>query len=282
MILRNWFWTTPLVAALLGLPSFALAQQRVEFQRQKFDRSRFERPDSSQRPATEAPATVPATPEPATAAAGVAPAAEMPTTPPSSAGGSVFDAGGAETTPAPKADASVFSSNAVLSTSPLPGSSPYPANATDAEKAVIDAPLLEEIPAKWFDDAKEYAELVELQKKTGACMLVYFKNPFVTNEKGLCSWFEKNIATDLQWRKAIKNYVKLQITYIGNAETEALIAQFRANKTPAFFVVKPGGTIPARIQLFDYTPNSRPEPREVPAILEAIKTASTPAYAALF
>ena len=265
----------------LLVPAAAPAQQRIEFQRQKFDRSRFERPDSSQRPGAAGIAAAPVAPEPAPAAA--PPPAEMPAGSSSAfSGGSEFPAADAGATDAAPTGASVFSSNSVPPSSPPPGASPYPANATDAEKAAIDAPLLEEIPAKWFDDAKDYAALLELQKKTGACMLVYFKNPFVTNEKGLCGWFEKNVATDLQWRKAIKNYIKLQITYIGNEETEALIAQFRANKTPAFFVVKPGSTFPARIQLFDYAPNTRPEPREVATIMESIKSNSTPAYATLF
>lgn len=259
----------------LLVPAAAPAQQRIEFQRQKFDRSRFERPDSSQRPDAAGIAAAPVAPEPAPA--------EMPAASSSAfSGGSEFPAADAGAADAAPTGASVFSSNSVPPSSPPPGASPYPANATDAEKAAIDAPLLEEIPAKWFDDAKDYAALLELQKKTGACMLVYFKNPFVTNEKGLCGWFEKNVATDLQWRKAIKNYIKLQITYIGNEETEALIAQFRANKTPAFFVVKPGSTMPARIQLFDYAPNTRPEPREVATIMESIKSNSTPAYATLF
>ncbi|MGD9781484.1 MAG: hypothetical protein AB7V14_04935 [Kiritimatiellia bacterium] len=277
---RPLFSILPLVAAML-VPA-AAAQQRVEFQRQKFDRSRFERPDSSLRPPAAAGiAAAPAAAEPAPVS--VAPSAEMPASPAAEfSGGSGFPAAPAAASDSAPPAPSVFSSNAVPPSLPPPGGSPYPANATDAEKAAIDAPLLEEIPAKWFDDAKDYEALLELQKKTGACMLVYFKNPFVTNEKGLCGWFEKNVATDLQWRKAIKNYVKLQITYIGNEETKALIAQFRANKTPAFFVVKPGGTFPARIQLFDYTPNSRPEPRDVATILESIKVNSTPAYAGLF
>lgn len=267
--------------ALLLVPGAASAQQRIEFQRQKFDRSRFERPDAALRPPAAGIDAAPAAAEPAPAP--IAPPAETPPAPSSTfSGGSEFPAADAGMGEAAPTGTSVFSSNSVPPSLPPPGGSPYPANATDAEKAAIDAPLLEEIPAKWFDDAKDYEALLELQKKTGACMLVYFKNPFVSNEKGLCGWFEKNVATDLQWRKAIKNYLKLQITYIGNEETKALIAQFRANKTPAFFVVKPGSTFPARIQLFDYTPNSRPEPRDVPTILESIKVNSTPAYAGLF
>lgn len=279
----------PLLIQLGGSP--ASAQQRIEFQRQKFDRSRFER---AGQPAAPAAPAAPA--EPAAPAAFAAPDAPMaaPVTPapmPTETGSSVFSysnpapAGAAtypSTSSATGAPTAIFSADAQLAPRP-PLDTPYPATATPEEKAVIDAPLFDQIPVKWFDDAKDHAELVDLQKKTGACMILYFKNPSVVNEKGLCSWFEKSILSDTDWRKATKNYLKLEITIPGNKLVDALVAQYKVIKTPCVLVVKPGANMGTRLQVFNYNQAlSRPEPVEVPLVLDALKAASTPAYQALF
>jgi len=153
---------------------------------------------------------------------------------------------------------------------------------TPEQQAVYDAPRWDDVPAKWFGNAKDHDELVELQKKTGACLLVYFKNFAVPNEKGLCSWFEKSITTDIKWRKAMKYYLKLEINVPGTSAVEELVARYRAGKTPALFVVRPGSTQGTRLQVFKYSPGMRPEPIETEVLLEALKTASTPAYQTLF
>lgn len=253
------FVVFPLAVALFA-PAGA-AQQRIEFQRHKFDRSRFERPGQ--------PATVPATPEPAEPAAPTVPAADE-FAPPTNA------------VPATPPDASIFSSNAVLPARPPPSGPARPVGLTPEQQAVFDAPRWDDVPAKWFGNAKDHDELVELQKQTGACLLVYFKNFAVPNEKGLCSWFEKSITTDIKWRKAMKYYLKLEINVPGTSAVEELVARYRAGKTPALFVVKPGSTQGTRLQVFKYTPGMRPEPLEIEQVLAALKTASTPAYQTLF
>ena len=282
----------------------ASAQQRVEFQRQKFDRSRFERPDPSARPPTPTPtAPATATATPATIPAAEAPAAEpvgnlppasstpMPTEPPAaSSGSSVFSYSNTasstyssstySSTPAASTNTAIFSANASLPSGPPPAT--YPADATPEERAAIDKPLVDLIPSKWFNDADEYPELLALQKKTGACILVYFKNPSVSNEKGLCSWFEKSITTDIDWRKAMKFFIKLEITMPGPSAVRDLCAQFKVTKTPAIFVVKPGSTMYSRIMVFEYPNGSRPQPIEVPLVLQNLKLRCTPAYQTLF
>ena len=178
-------------------------------------------------------------------------------------------------------NATVFSSNSVLPPR-TPGGPAYPADATPEEKAVIDTPLFDQLPTKWYNNAKDHEELAALQRQYGACLIVYFKNFAVPNEKGLCSWFEKTVTTDMKWRKAMRYYLKLEVSVPGTSAVEDLVAKYRAGKTPALFVVKPGATQGTRIKLFDYPAGSRPEPIAAEAVLEAIKAASTPAYQPLF
>ena len=225
-------------AMLVAIAMPAAAQQRVEFQRQKFDRSRFERADPGTQaapapaPAYAEPAAEPVgnwTPAPATASAPMATETPAPTP----AGGTGFPA----EAPAAATGFGAPAAGGLHSGSPQFS---YPIGATPEEIAAIDAPLFDQVPSKWFNNAKDYPELLELQKKTGACMLVYFTNPSVPNEKGLCSWFEKSITTDIDWRKAMKFFIKLEITLPGPSAVRDLVAQFRVVKTPAIFVVKPG------------------------------------------
>ena len=266
-----------LVAALFA--AGAAAQQRIEFQRQKFDRSRFERAgqpaEPTPAPATLAPAAEPVGtwPPPAAASAPAPMATEAPAPASSPATGFPTEA------PAAPAEFGAAPGGAVRS-GPPPS---YPAGATPEERAAIDAPLFDQVPSKWFNNAKDYPELLELQKKTGACMLVYFKNPSVPNEKGLCSWFEKSITTDIDWRKAMKYFIKLEITLPGPSAVRDLVDQFRVTKTPAIFAVKPGDKMPFRLMVFTYPEGGgRPTPVEVPVVLEALRNRCTPAYQTLF
>jgi hypothetical protein len=265
-------------AALVAIAMPAAAQQRVEFQRQKFDRSRFDRAGQPAAPAPAAPAPaaepVGTWPPPAAAGATAPMATETP------APTAEFDAGA----PAPTAEFGAPPAGAAPGGAFQSGPPPsYPAGATPEEIAAIDAPLFDLVPNKWFNNAKDYPELLDLQKKTGACMLVYFKNPSVPNEKGLCSWFEKSITTDILWRKAMKHFIKLEITLPGPSAVRDLAAQFRVVKTPAIFVVKPGDKMPFRLSVFEYPEGGgRPTPIEVPAVLAALKGRCTPAYQPLF
>ena len=128
-----------LVAALFA--AGAAAQQRIEFQRQKFDRSRFER------------AGQPAEPTPAPAAP--APAAEpVGTWPPPAAAGTPAPMATEAPAPAAPAEFGAAPGGAVRS-GPPPS---YPVGATPEERAVIDAPLFDQVPSKWFNNAKDYPE----------------------------------------------------------------------------------------------------------------------------
>ena len=160
--------------------------------------------------------------------------------------------------------------------------SPYPKGATDEQKALIDSPKFDLVPSKWFNHFKDHEDLVELQKQTGACMLVYFKNLNVSDEKGLCGWFEKDIANSPEWRKAMKYYLKIEIPVAGgNDILEALVEKYRVKKTPALYVVRPDGSQPLRFPVFEW-PDGKPKPLEVPVVMDSIKVRSTPAYQTLF
>jgi hypothetical protein len=274
---------------LLAVLAFSISPADA-FERQKFDRSRFERPDPSARPPLPSTAAAPVEP-----AEPVAPAAPMVTTAPGNEfskpdpAGYTFSSNPPAHSPTPTAaspastNTAIFSADAVLAPRPPGTGGPtYPAGATPEEKAAIDAPLFDQLPSKDFNNAKDHDELVALQKKTGACMIVYFKNFAVPNEKGLCSWFEKRVTTDIKWRRAMKYYLQLTINVPGTSAVEELTTKYRAGKTPALFVVKPGSTIGTRIKLFDYAAGSRPEPIAAEQVVESLKAASTPAYQTLF
>ena len=256
--------------SLLAVLGTAVSAQRVEFERKKFDRSRFERaePAAPQAPAATTSATMPAAPAPAAAPA--APEFSAPAAPaPAAATGAATNwSAGAPSSAAPMADGSY--------------DSPYPKGATDEQKALIDSPKFDLVPSKWFNHFKDYAELEELQKQSGACMLVYFKNLNVSDEKGLCGWFEKDIANSREWRKAMDYYLKIEIPVAGgNDVLEALLEKFRVKKTPAVFVVKPNGSLPQRLPVIEYI-DGKPKPFTVPVVIEALKVRSSPAYKTLF
>lgn len=246
--------------ALLA-PSFvAHAQQRIEFQRQKFDRSRFERPDPAMRPA--APQPTPKSPEPAS--------------PP-------FDSQPMAPT-APAADAPEFKFSDITATPAPPPPAAQAVNAyappgiTPEEQALIDQPQFDLVPGKWFTSPKDFPKLLDLQVQSGTCMLVYFNNQGDSSQKGLCNWFEKRTTTDMGWRKAMKYYLKLKIFLPGNKDARELVEQFRVNKTPAIFVVKPHAKFYDRLQVFEFPVGDRPIPIEPAVVLESLKKASTPAY----
>lgn len=248
-----------LLLSLVAGSLTASAQQRVEFQRQKFDRTRFERPD----PATRL--EPPQTPPPPAPAPWPAHSQPMVTQPPAAADEPEFR------TPA--------ATDAAAAQPAAPAPDAYaPPGTPPEEQARIDQPLFELVPNKWFNSAKDFEKLLELQKESGACMLVYFNNQIDSSQKGLCNWFEKKVTTDMSWRKAMKFYIQFQVILPGKKDAQALVEKFRVNKTPALFVVKPFSTFYTRIQVFEFPVGDRPIPIEADVVLESIKAASTPAY----
>ncbi|MDY0145917.1 MAG: hypothetical protein RBS84_08040 [Kiritimatiellia bacterium] len=251
-----------LLAIATLLPHSVTAQDRVGFQRQKFDRSRFERPSAAELPNASAPApTEPAAPAAFSSDSPAQPASESPAWTPR---------GTMPTEPAAFGD------------SRPPAASPYGAAADPALQALIAAPKFEDLPTKTFKDPRDYDKLMEIQKETGACLFLYFKNPFVSSESGLCGWYEKHVAGDMSFRKAMRYYLQLEIILPGKKDAQELAAKYKVTKTPALLIIKPDSSFPGRFWPFVKNPGEGMKLEEMPAILEMLKAASTPAYANLF
>jgi len=183
-----------LLLAVLFLAASASAQ-RIEFQRQKFDRSRFERPAAAVRPDLPEPEPAPAFSAPAPAA----PAPAEPAFPPPTSSPATEFSSGDTDAGTPPADGG--------SNAPESSWTPRPPAVEPALQALIDSPHFDGLPTKISKDPRDHEELLALQKQTGACLFLYFKNPNVTSESGLCGWYEKHVAGDMGWRKAMRYYL---------------------------------------------------------------------------
>lgn len=152
---------------------------------------------------------------------------------------------------------------------------------TAEELALVDQPLFDLVPKKWYDRASEWEEVKALQKKTGACILIYFKDPTNSDQKGMCNWFEGEAGSYNRWRKAMAYFIKFRIQLPGNTETRALAEEFRFKSTPAWFVLRPDGKFPKRLPVFTY-PAGNPKPVRQDELMESLTELCTPAYANLF
>ncbi|HOO20189.1 MAG TPA: hypothetical protein PLJ99_02480 [Kiritimatiellia bacterium] len=258
-----------LLLAVLFLAASASAQ-RIEFQRQKFDRSRFERPAAAVRPDLPEPEPAPAFSAPAPAA----PAPAEPAFPPPTSSPATEFSSGDTDAGTPPADGG--------SNAPESSWTPRPPAVDPALQALIDSPHFDGLPTKISKDPRDHEELLALQKQTGACLFLYFKNPNVTSESGLCGWYEKHVAGDMGWRKAMRYYLQMEITLPGKKDAQELAALYRVTKTPALLVVQPGSTRPGRLWPFEKNPGEGMKLKEMDAILQELKAASTPAYADVF
>jgi hypothetical protein len=247
--------------ALAGLFAFAGGAwgQRIEFQRQKFDRSRFSRPGvaAAEEPAAEAAPAVPAAAPVATPSYGEGER-------PAYGGGQGQQGQQGAWGPAGKVDA-----EGKLS--------------TGVPAALVEKPNFALVPKKWFDKASDYEKAKELQKETGACILVYFKNPQDSSQKGLCNWFEKESSTYTKWRKALPYFIKVEIALPGNNETRALAATFGFKSTPAWYVVRPDAQFPKRLPVIKYGMGGKdPEPMPEKELIPALHGLCPAAYDGLF
>lgn len=259
-------------AMVLGMAAAVLAAgtaaaQRVEFQRQKFDRSRFARPGAA---AVETPAAEPAaTEEPAAPAAGTGTGTDGGTSWGNNGGGWNNQGQGQSWGNRPGGPNGQGGTNEVL--------------ASGVPRALAEAPKFELVPKKWFDKASDWETAKALQRESGACILVYFKNPADSSQKGLCSWFETKAGAYTHWRKAMPYFIKVQITLPGNNETRALAATFGFKSTPAWYVVRPDAPYPKRLPVIKYALGGKdPEPMPERELIPALHGLCPPAYDNLF
>lgn len=251
---------TGLLPKVLGLATMVTvlatagmaAAQRVEFKRQKFDRSRFAHPGAAAETTAGGPAA------PAVAEEAAAPAA--------AGAGAGWNNQGQGWGNWPKGQGGT---NDVL--------------ASGVPRALAEAPKFDLVPKKWFDKASDWETAKALQKESGACILVYFKNPADSGQKGLCNWFETKAGSYTHWRKALPYFIKLQITLPGNNETRALAATFGFKSTPAWYVVRPDAPFPKRLAVIQYAAGGKdPEPMPERELIPALHALCPSAYDNLF
>lgn len=257
------------VASLALLLAASAAAQRIEFERKSFDRSRFERAGPAAAQPQPPPPTTVAAPDPAPAPASTAPTA--PANPEFSFSAPATNSSFSPSSPAPGAGA------------PQGFAAPdFSEGMSDELKTLVLNPKLDLLPSKPFTNPREHDAALEIQKQTGACMFLYFKNTAEPKEKGLCNWFERDVSGQGKWRRAMRNYVQFEVTLPGTDLSQQLAAKYRVVKTPTLLVLKPGATQATRLNVFKFAPGKQPEIEPVDSILESLKASSTAPYQRLF
>ena len=260
--------------ALAVLAASVASAQRIEFQRQKFDRSRFEH--SSAAPAQ--PATAPASTTPSWSSTPSQP------TYTSYSSSSPYSPSAPASSPAAAPVTTVYSSHPDADASPAPDS-PYTSTGPSSygprpprNDPATNAPVLwERIPTKPFTRGRDFEEVLALQKESNACILLYVRNLNETNQKGLCSWFEKATAAHRSFQKAARAYIQCEITLPGNRADQEVAQKYNVVKGPTLLVVPPTG-FPQRIQLFTFDAQKKPTAVPVDTVVESIISHSPPAY----
>lgn len=125
---------------------------------------------------------------------------------------------------------------------------------------------------KWFQNGKGYAEALEIQKKTGADLFIYFARYSPSDQKGLCNWFEQRLLQNPTVEKSLREYVKVKFTFPLSKGDNAIAEKFGVNKCPALYVVQPSGMY-QRVTPFNWT-NKQPKPVEPDNLVEQIRAKS--------
>jgi len=129
---------------------------------------------------------------------------------------------------------------------------------------------------KWLDEAKGYQEALELQKLTGADLVVYFAQYSPPDKRGLSTWFERKGLQQGPVVDALKPYIKVKVTLPLDKKELPLFEKFRVNSGPVLFVVQTNGWR-YRVAPFDW-PGGEPEVRTAAALVEEIRSKSSARY----
>ena len=127
---------------------------------------------------------------------------------------------------------------------------------------------------QWLDGERGYLEALEIQKATGADILMYFFRFDLKDEKGLCTWWERKGLQNGKVSKHLQDYIKVKMQMPFRKKEIETFKAFKFNKTPAVFVAKPTG-FPTKIAVFDW-PNGKPELKEGSELVDLITKASSP------
>lgn len=125
---------------------------------------------------------------------------------------------------------------------------------------------------KWFQNGKGYQEALELQKQTGADVLVYFAKYSPADQKGLCTWFEKKGLQHPDVQAVVDDYIKVKFTFPLGKDDQALADKWKINKCPVVIVVQTNGWH-ARASVFDW-PAGEPKLKQPDGIVQEILDAS--------
>lgn len=125
---------------------------------------------------------------------------------------------------------------------------------------------------KWFQNGKGYKEALELQKQTDALMLVYFENNSSSDQKGLCSWWEKKGLSQPDVQRVVDDMIKVKFTFPLSKDDQALADKWYVKKCPNVMVIQPDGWR-ARVDLFDWTGN-KPDLYDPQTLVQNILNAS--------
>ena len=129
---------------------------------------------------------------------------------------------------------------------------------------------------KWLDGGKGYQEALELQKLTGADLMVYFAQYSPPDKRGLSTWFERKSLQHGQVVDALKPYIKVKVTLPLDKKEVPLFEKFRVTSGPVLYVVQTNGWR-YRVAPFDW-PGGEPEVRTPAALTEEIRTKSSARY----
>jgi hypothetical protein len=127
---------------------------------------------------------------------------------------------------------------------------------------------------KWFLNGKGYKEAIELQKQTGADILVYFRRTYPSDQKGLCGWWEKRGLAQPEVQKIVDDYIKVRFDFPLSRDDQKLADDWKINKCPVLVVVQTNGWR-ERAAVFDW-PGGRPELKSPHDIVQSILNASAP------
>lgn len=103
----------------------------------------------------------------------------------------------------------------------------------DAEKSKVST--------KWNQGAHGYKKALAAQAENGADVFVWFSRQSPSDEKGLCSWFEKKGLSDIKVRQAMRSFNRVHVALPGNPDNQRMAEEFNVSKTPACYLVWTNG-----------------------------------------
>jgi hypothetical protein len=125
---------------------------------------------------------------------------------------------------------------------------------------------------KWLDESRGYAEALELQKQTGADLLVYFAQYSPPDRKGLSTWFERKSLQHGLVVEGLKPYIKVKVMLPLDKKEVPVFEKLKVTGGPTLVVVQTNGWS-YRVGPFDW-PGGQPELKKPEALIEEIRSHS--------